>query len=178
MLKPHRRISAQVRAVIAALNDRGAIDSPDAFASLTDCADFQMRVHVHRASSHDEQTIMTAISELYSPVRNPRYLLLPNTRLLPARIFMAQNVPKVLAGHKDDVEAFVRALGANGLRMEAVFVRSVEGRQQLLRARKYAATDRAVFAHEKRRTLIASSVYAPTWTDRLMALRRFIFRTR
>ena len=111
------------------------------------------------ASDREEQVFAQALAEMFAPVRNPRYILLPGLRHLPRKTFFAQNVPQVIAARREYVDMLLRALHDNGLHMRVLYVRNREGRAILLKARKYAANNRGAGKVDQRRYLKARRVY-------------------
>lgn len=87
---------------------------------------------VNRAT---ERTVMVAISELLGPVQNPRYLLVRKSRFARLRQADYHAVPSIFAARKDLAEPFCEIWNRRIGPSQLIFARTVEGREQLLKAR-------------------------------------------
>lgn len=82
-----------------------------------------------------ERQVMQAIAEILGPVQNPRYLMVRRSRFGLRKRVDYHAVPAALGARKDSAERFaelwIKSVGGSDL----VFVRTIEGRRLLLRAR-------------------------------------------
>lgn len=159
LLYPEHRIRRQSQALVQALRSIGLITSDSATVDVDSDDQYTYRASLSGASDREEQVFAQALTEMYAPVRNPRYILIPALRHLPWKTFFAQNVPQVIGSKREHVDIFVDALKTNGVHMHALYVRSVEGRAYLLKARKHAASNRGAGTVDQRRYMTARRVY-------------------
>ncbi len=125
-------------AIALALNDAGFLADQECEAAA-----FQIRKHV--SGRHDvivlgvsratERLILEAMAEILGPVQNPRYLLVRRSFLGPLGRVDYHAVPSTFAKKREWAELFhkrwIEQVGSSKL----VFVRTAEGRIELLRAR-------------------------------------------
>ncbi|EEH63500.1 type III restriction enzyme, res subunit [Gleimia coleocanis DSM 15436] len=145
--QPKKRLHKQGLAVLRALQSLGLVSSEGVVLHVTPSRDhLGEEISLLNASGRETQIFVQAMTELYAPVKNPRYLLLPAQnpwlqKILLYRLFLVQNVPTVFAVNKTNVGVFKTALAEQGLKSEALFTRQGEGRKELLKARRYAASN-------------------------------------
>jgi superfamily II DNA or RNA helicase len=103
----------------------------DVYSSM----DGRKDVIVTGVSRAAERLIMASITEVLSPVQNPRYVLVRRSWLGSLAREDYHAVPTSLGTRKEVAEMFVKLWNKNVASSKLVFTRSTEGRRILLRAR-------------------------------------------
>ena len=95
-------------------------------------------LHLRHASIHDQNIFNTAMTEMLSPIQNPRYILISKTwrKLYNYRLSFA--CPSVIGKKKEYVEVLARKLKATTGNFEPVYTYRENGRKLILKCRKYS----------------------------------------
>ena len=94
-------------------------------------------VELVNASSHDQEVFHRAIFDLFSPIRNPRYVCMPVFMGIKS-CWRALACPEVLGAKKEYAEALARNLRKVTGRMCVIYTRTKEGRRLILNCRRRA----------------------------------------
>ena len=94
-------------------------------------------VELLNASLHDQALFHAALRDMFSPIRNPRYILIPE-RFGVFSYYRAMACPEILAARGEYAEGLARNLRRTTGRLNAVYTRTERGRRFLLRCRKSA----------------------------------------
>ncbi len=160
LLHPRHRLVAQSGALVEVLRTMGIIETAGALPRVEYLAASEsLTVSLTGASVREQQVFTEAVAELCAPTRAPRYLLVPSGMYRLGQIFLAQNVPSVIATNRAHVDRFVAELAKVGLKMEAVYTRNEEGRSALVTARQMSASNIATIFAGTRRVLSADRLY-------------------
>lgn len=92
-------------------------------------------LHLRNASVHDQNIFNTAMTEMLSPIANPRYILISKPKLLGYRYDLSFACPTVIGKKKEYVEVLTGKLKATG-NFEPVFTQREDGRKLILKCRK------------------------------------------
>lgn len=154
---PAKSVKTLANAVLHTLRDVGQIQSCNARVQILH-TDRQGSIvcTLRNATEHEKNVFATAISELLSPIQNPRYLIVKR-KSLPGRARLSYGdsfaCPSVIAGKKENVELLAHYLRTSTGRFEPVYTRNEEGRSHLLRARKRSYINRNSAAVRGKRTV-------------------------
>jgi len=99
----------------------------------------------------EEQSFLQALEECLSPVDNPRYLLIRQSRFLWWERRDYHAVPKALGGKKEDAVFFAKKFDRYVGQVRCVYTRTLEGREWLLKARTRAMSAQFVKRADRRR---------------------------
>ena len=108
------------------------------------------------ASAREKTLFAEAMGELLSPIENPRYLLIRQSRLLGlTRSLEAESYacPTVLGAKKEYAERLRQELEKRGDRFRLVYTRNTEGHRTLLACRRAANESRREAKVTRARTL-------------------------
>lgn len=97
-----------------------------------------VRLSLRNASIHDQNVFNKAISELLSPIENPRYLLIRKSWFRRFDYRYAFACPSVLGKKKEYAETLARNLKGNTGTFETVFAHREDGRKLILKCRRKA----------------------------------------
>ena len=91
---------------------------------------------LRNASMHDKNIFNTAITELLSPIENPRYLIVKKNLFGEPVYRYSFACPTILGRKKEHVEVLAKNLNASLGKTEAVYAHSSEGRMLILKCRR------------------------------------------
>lgn len=92
-------------------------------------------LYLRNASVHDQNIFNTAMTEMLSPIANPRYILISKPKLLGYRYDLSFACPTVIGKKKEHVEVLAEKLKATG-NFEPVFTHREDCRKLILKCRK------------------------------------------
>lgn len=142
---PARSIKTLANAVFYTLREMGQIESRNARVQILH-TDKQGSIlcTLRNATEHEKNVFATAISEMLSPIENPRYLIVKRGALRSARLSYEDSFacPAAIGGKKENVELLAHYLGISTGRFAPVYTRNEEGRAHLLHARKKSYINR------------------------------------
>lgn len=95
-------------------------------------------ISLRNASIHDQNLFNTAIAEMFSPIENPRYILIGKTMFNRYRYSLSFACPSVLGKKKEYVEVLAEKLKGNTGNFEPVYTRKEDGRALILKCRKHS----------------------------------------
>lgn len=123
-------------ALLKALRSTGEIAGRSSYVSVTsEKAGTSVSVTLKNASAHEKEVFKKAITELLSPIENPRYVLV---RKKGGRYIYSQSYacPAVLGAKKETAKLLADNLYNSMGEAEVIYTRSREGRAELLKCRK------------------------------------------
>lgn len=133
---PVRSMKALGNVVYETLKECGLISSQAKVDVRTDKDSFYFSLSLRNASVHDQNVFNTAMTELLSPIGNPRYLLIAKNRWGKYHYRLSFACPSVIGKKKEFVSVLTEKLKASTGRFEAVYVYREDGRQTVLKCRK------------------------------------------
>lgn len=86
-------------------------------------------LYLRGATVHDQNVFNTAMTELLSPIVNPRYILIEKRRIGGYRYKMSFACPTVLGKKKEYAETLARQLKKNTGRFELIYTYREDGRR-------------------------------------------------
>lgn len=97
------------------------------------------------ATQHEKAIFATAMTEMFQPIDNPRYLLISTDYANKRSYADSYACPSIISNKKRNVEIFVNELKKSGLRYEVVYTRNEAGRLELLQCRMNSFRNRQEF---------------------------------
>lgn len=101
------------------------------------------------ATQHEKSLFAEAMTEMFSPIDNPRYLLIGARDGMNGttkyRYTDSYACPSIISTNKRTAEVFIRELSRHGLKYEIVFTRNEKGRTRLLKCRMNSFRNRDTF---------------------------------
>ncbi len=91
-------------------------------------------IELKDGSLHDQNIFHTAIAELFSPIQNPRYLLIPKG-IFGYRYDRALACPEALGKNEEYATALAINLKSMAGKLEPIFTRTANGRKLILKCR-------------------------------------------
>ncbi len=124
-------------ALLESLRAAGRIQTPRSRIriEMTRFMEEHIMVTAKGLSLEDQAVYFPALNEIFSPIKNPRYLLVRRGNLFGFRRRDYHAVPEVLAARKEDAEIFASHWRDHVGPMELHFTRNANGRRLLLEAR-------------------------------------------
>lgn len=130
---PQRRMKKAAEGVLKALAVSGRLEQPEHCAIGTLEDDVLVAAYLKGGSTRDKTLFASCLAELFAPIDNPRYLLIPRAgRRIGNDTFP---VPEIFGKRKEDVQLFARCMEKYLGGCRAVYTRVPEGRRILLKAR-------------------------------------------
>lgn len=119
----------------------GKLDSPrSAFEIIRSDIAGSFSVSIRGGTRMDKNRFANALSEMFGPVENPRYLLVVRSSIL--RMLKTSQtylpVPSSLGDKKDHAQTLARSLNKSIGNVRLIYTRNPEGRRALLKARKHS----------------------------------------
>lgn len=132
---PEKSIFALATAVLQTLKDLGEIEAGKII--ITQGKNNTTFCSLEKASAREKSVFSTAISELLSPIADPRYILVSRGRLGHdwSRSYAC---PAVIGKNKENAELLAGHLKGKSGKFDLVFTRNTEGRKALFHARRYS----------------------------------------
>lgn len=134
ILDPTQRWRRQARALLNALRQVQLITDRDLAVQVDDNG-----VSVVGGTVAQRLLYVQALTQLFEPITNPRYLIIWENKYWLSRFFCAQAVPDILGTKREYVDIFVESLHREGILMKAKYLRTSQGRKLLVKARRLAA---------------------------------------
>ncbi len=138
-LTPNQSFTTLGKAVCETLRECGIISSTTnvyverGYVGKEEIAFF---LQLRNASLHDQNIFNTAITELLSPIENPRYLLVKKKVGGKHQLLYSFACPTVIGRKKEYVEILAKNLKKSLGNMDVVYVHSEEGRRLILECRQ------------------------------------------
>ncbi len=96
----------------------------------------KVSLYLRNASQHDQNIFNTAMTEMLSPIDNPRYILIGKTRFGSFNYELSFACPSVIGKKKEYVEVLAGKLKGNTGDFEPMYTRLENGRELILKCRK------------------------------------------
>jgi len=143
---PAKSIKTLANAILKTLKDLALIESPKARVQILP-NDNQGSVicTLRNAGEHEKSVFSTAMSELLSPIVNPRYVIVKKMQFFKYSSLLYNEsftCPSVIANKKENVACLAKHLSLTTGHFEPVYTRNEEGREILLRCRKNSYINR------------------------------------
>jgi len=135
--KPKRSVKAVAECLAETLKEIKFISSGCELQVSEDGAS-HISVELLNASLRDQKTFRTALCELYSPIENPRYIIIPRRRLGLYDYRRALACPTVLGTKQEYAQTFSKKLKKATGSMQAVYTRTDKGRAFIKKCRRHA----------------------------------------
>ena len=131
---PESSVMTFSKAIFNVLKTTGDITSENAYVSVkTNNSYGTIRCTIDNATAYENKLFSTAISELLSPIENPRYVLIKNSNFINSFA-----CPSVIGNKKENAELFANYLNKHANGFTPIYTRSENGRKILLKCKKYS----------------------------------------
>ncbi len=132
---PYKRLELFAEAIRKALLASGHLQTQNCKARVVrgDKDSIQTSTYLKGGTLREKELFAQALSELFAPIENQRYILRAETWVNDQTKYFA--VPSMFDKRKEDVVAFVANIEKNIGKYEIIYTRNVEGRHILLDAR-------------------------------------------
>ena len=107
-------------------------------------------LRLQNASIHDQNIFNIAITEMLSPIENPRYILIAKTKSRRYNYALSFACPSIIGSKKEYVTVLVEKLKETTCNFESVYMYREDGRRFLLKCRKYSYITRNEMAMGKK----------------------------
>lgn len=148
-LSPRRAIEKLSGCVLKTMQQLSLVSShARLFVTIKDGV--SVRVELANASLHDQDVFHNAISDMFSPIRNPRYICMPVVWGIKS-YWRAVACPDVLGSKKEYAQKLSQNLRRVTGRVRVIFTRSEGGRRLILKCRKrsYISKNYAIIASSR-----------------------------
>ncbi len=134
-LNPARSLRTLGISVFGTLSECGLISSSAKVDVCSVKSLGYMSISLRNASIHDQNLFNTAMSELLSPIENPRYILVKKSRSSKYNYFYSFACPSVIGRKKEYVQALADKLKKDTGTFVPVYTRNENGRSFILKCR-------------------------------------------
>ena len=93
-------------------------------------------LHLRNASIHDQNVFNTAMAEMFSPIENPRYILISKNIFKRYNYELSFACPSIIGKKKECVEVLAKKLKSTTGNFEPVYTHCKDGRRLILKCRK------------------------------------------
>ncbi|MBR5561739.1 MAG: DEAD/DEAH box helicase family protein [Clostridia bacterium] len=139
---PEKTVSNISNAILRTLKEIGEIESRGATVSVKKSEKKNtVNCSLSKATVREKNVFAKAISELLSPIDDPRYLLIGTkgiSKFTSRNYIQSYACPSVIAVNKETAEILAKNLRSAGGKFELVFTRNENGRKELFKCRKYS----------------------------------------
>lgn len=135
---PEKTVKGISAALLKALRELGEIDSASSKVIVTE-SDDSISLSLEKATVREKNVFAKAVTELLSPIDNPRYLLIGTNKSfgkIRRDYIKSFSCPSVIGVKKENVAVLAKHLKATTGTFELVFTRSESGRKELIKCRK------------------------------------------
>ena len=134
-LNPARSFLIIGKAVCGTLVECGLID-PDAQAVTEQDKDLtQTAIYLRNASVHDQNVFNAAMKEFFSPIENPRYVIVKRNALGALSYLHSYACPSAIGRKKEYAEIFAKKLASETGNFKLIYTRNASGRKTIMRCR-------------------------------------------
>lgn len=131
LLSPKRNVTAIAEAVLASLRQTSHIKSLGAKIRVdSDPIGSRIRFGLRQATIHEQSVFAQAMSEMLSPIENPKYVLI-RKKLGRYHFWQSYSCPEILASKKEDAEVLRENMTHVSGNFELVFTYNTKGRELL-----------------------------------------------
>ncbi len=139
---PEKTVSNISNAILKTLKEIGEIESRGATVSVKRTEKKNtVNCSLEKATVREKNVFAKALSELLSPIDDPRYLLIGTkgiSKLTSRNYVQSYACPSVIAVKKETAEILAKNLKSAGGKFELVFTRNENGRKELFKCRKFS----------------------------------------
>lgn len=135
-LSPARSIRTMAQAVLKTLQCYGHISPNARVCTKSDKEKSYVSLSLANATLREQNLFNEAVTQLLSPIGNPRYILIAKTRFGRDNERFSFACPDILGKRKEAVLTLEKELRKTTRPFSAVFTRSEEGRKKLIRCRR------------------------------------------
>ncbi len=139
---PEKTVSNISNAVLRTLKEIGEIESRGATVSVKKSEKHNtINCSLEKATVREKNVFAKAISELLSPIDDPRYVLIGTkgiSKLATTNYVQSYACPSIIAVNKDTAAILAKNLKSAGGKFDLVFTRNEQGRKELFKCRKYS----------------------------------------
>ena len=97
---------------------------------------YAVALRLRNASVHDQNIFNTAMTEMLSPIENPRYVLISKTKFGRYNYELSFACPSIIGKKKEYAEVLAEKLKATTGNFEPVYTHREDGRRMILKCRK------------------------------------------
>ena len=137
-ITPMRHINTLGVAVYRTLSECGLISPGAKVRTNTDRTKIFISLYLRGASVHDQNIFNTAMTEMLSPIENPRYILIGKTIFNTYDYSLSFACPTVIGKNREYVDILADKLSESTARFEPVFAHREGGRKLILKCRKHS----------------------------------------
>ena len=134
-LSPEKTVKTLANCIFKSLKEIGEIESKNAKIYVATRKDSSVSCSLQKASAREKNIFKNAITELLSPIDDPRYLII-NTKNNKFNYFMSYACPSVLGINKENAEILRKHLKDTGCNFGLIFTRNQNGRKELFKCKK------------------------------------------
>ena len=134
-LTPKQSIKTMAKAVLHTLKFMGEVQS-NCYVKIKQNDKKDLTVVVCGASVREENIFNTAITELFSPIENPRYILARKHIFNEPDERVSLAVPSIIGQKKEYTEEFFKEIQKHTGKLLLIYTRNEEGRRFILSCRK------------------------------------------
>lgn len=136
---PTKTIGLFAYAILDTLKELGHIESTTASINIEEDEDkIHLDIMLCHATEREKHVFSAAISELLSPIENPRYVLTKKTLFWKLSRLQSYACPSVIGSHRNSVEVFRQQLKRRMGKYEMHYTRNEYGRKTLIFCRRYS----------------------------------------
>ncbi|HPE38721.1 MAG TPA: DEAD/DEAH box helicase family protein [Bacillota bacterium] len=150
---PHRAMKAMGKALLKTLQERELISTSVSMLAQEDNSKVMLGMMLSNASVHEQNIFAQALTEMFSMIDNPRYIIvMKHFGLLSYRHSYA--CPSIIAARKEYVELFQKNLHRKLSDFAIFYTRNESGREMILKCRKraYISFNTRLISRKKRIT--------------------------
>ncbi|MBR2884436.1 MAG: hypothetical protein IKB93_06535, partial [Clostridia bacterium] len=137
---PEKTVSNISGAVLRTLKEIGEIESRGATVCVKKSEKHNtINCSLEKATVREKNVFAKAISELLSPIDDPRYVLIGTkgiSKLQTTNYVQSYACPSIIGVNKETAEILAKNLKSAGGKFDLVFTRSEQGRKELFKCRK------------------------------------------
>ena len=135
---PARNIKTLGTAIYKTLKECGVISADAQVQVIDDRRLSTVAVRLKNATIHDQNIFNIAMTEMLSPIENPRYVLIARRHTKSFNYELSFACPSIIGKKREYVDVLTRQLKSCIGRFEPVFIHSEEGRRLILKCRKHS----------------------------------------
>ncbi len=136
LTNPAKSFAMLGTAVYRALCECGLISSGASVITTKDKNNLFVFMRLQKASIHDQNVFNTAITELLSPIENPKYIIIAKNSRQKYNYALSFACPTELSKNKESVRILAANLETFAGRFEPVYTRTENGREFILKCRR------------------------------------------
>ena len=135
-INPARSFKAMGKAVYKALCECDLISPSAKVETVSDEINSYVCIHLRNATIYDQNVFNTAIKEMFSPIDNPRYIIIKKNIFDKYKYKLSFACPTIIGKKKEYVDILVKNLKSSCGKFDAVYTHRENGREFILRCRQ------------------------------------------